>query len=371
MTQTLAERRPVVDSVAPSPGPILSEAWFATPRCVQQLLAQVDRVDLAAAKPQQTVAGKSQNTSGGIRIIDIRGPMLKYAGFWTWFVGGVSSAELRTEIASAASDSGVAGIVLRIHSPGGEVAGTDDLALAVREASKRKPVVAFVEDMGASAAYYVASQASRIIVAESALVGSLGVLTVLTDSSLAFSKAGLTVYVVATAALKGLGVSGRPVTKGDIEELTRIVQAAGDLFVRRVVEGRRLPTIRARAVFDGRMFTAVEARELGLVDGIGSMESVLSELAASLRAGQRASPAELRAAIPTADPLFIHQAFSAHMSVPAAQEEWQRQGGGVPATLSELKAGVPGASARFRLDAREAGLSVSRAAALWHEREGK
>jgi signal peptide peptidase SppA len=329
MTQTLAPSaratpgRPAVESAAPGPGPILSEAWFATPRCVQQLLAQVDRVDVAAAKPQQTVAGKPQNTKEAIRIVDIRGPMLKYAGFWTWVLGGVSTFELRNEVNSAASDNSVAGIVLRIHSGGGEVAGTDDLALAVREASKRKPVVAFIEDMGASAACYVASQANRVVATESALVGSLGVLTVVTDASEAFKNAGLTVHVVATAELKGLGIAGRPISKADIEELKRIVEGARDLFMRRVVEGRRFPSPRARAVFDGRMFTAVEARELGLIDAVSSWESVLGELAASLRAGQRATPAELGAAIPAADFLFIREAWAARLSVAAAQEDME------------------------------------------------
>ena len=224
MTQALGI---AVDSAAPGTGPILSEAWFATPRCVEQLLAQVGRVDVAAERPQRIAAGPPQSTNGAIRIVNVFGPMLKFPGFWTWFLGGTSTFELRKEIAAAAADNRVAGIVLRIHFPGGEVAGTDDLALAVREASKRKPVIGFIEDMGASAAYYVAGQAGRIVSTESALVGALGVLTVIADRSVEFTRAGVTVHVVGTSELKGLGVAGKPVTEADIEELTRVVQAAG------------------------------------------------------------------------------------------------------------------------------------------------
>jgi signal peptide peptidase SppA len=372
-TQTVAERRPTtVDSSAPGPGPILSEAWFATPRCVEQLLAQVARVDIAAERPQPIAAGPPQSTNGPIRIVDIRGPMLKYAGFWTWVLGGVSTFELRNAINSAAFDSTVAGIVLRIHSPGGEVAGTDDLALAIREASKRKPVVAFIEDMGASAAYYVASQAGRIVATESALVGSLGVLTIISDRSVEFSKAGVTVHVVGTADLKGMGVAGKPVTEADIEELTRIVQAAGDLFMRRVADGRRLPMDRVRAVFDARMYTAGEASKLGLIDAVGSMQSVLTELAAPSRMGPRASVPELRAALPSsADYDFIREAWAAHWTAEEAAAEFARRQASRPASLAELRAELPTAPMDFLHEAQTAGLSTSAAGGVWHERESK
>ena len=371
MTQTVAEHRAAVDSVPPAPGPILSEAWFATPRCVEQLLAQVARVDVAAERPQPTAVGTPQIMNGGIRIVDIRGPMLKYAGFWTWVLGGVSTFELRKEINSAASDNTVAGIVLRIHSGGGEVAGTDDLALAVREASKRKPVVAFIEDMGASAAYYVASQAGRIVATESALVGSLGVLSILADRSIEFTKAGVTVHVVGTADLKGMGVAGKPVTEADIEELTRIVQAAGDLFMRRVADGRRLPMDRVTAVFDGRMYTAGKANKLGLIDAVGSMESVLTELAAPSRMGPQPTLSELRAAVPSADVDFLIYARREGWTVAQAAGEFAKREASKPASLADLRAELPAAPMDFLHEAQTAGLSTSGATALWHERESK
>src|SRR5581483_9650939 len=101
-------------------------------------------------------------------------------------MGGTSTVMARRDIRQAVADQDVAGILLAIDSPGGTVAGTDDLAAEVRQARTSKPVWAAIDDLGASAAYWVASQTQRVTVnSPTALVGSIGTLQVIRDLSAA------------------------------------------------------------------------------------------------------------------------------------------------------------------------------------------
>ncbi len=191
----------------------------------------------------------------------------------------MSSVEARNEINAAAADDDVSEILIYVDSPGGTVAGADDLAQAVFRARQVKPVTCFCEDLCASAAYWVASQASTIVATPTTIIGSVGVFNVVTDESELEKRIGVKTYVVATGALKGTGVG--EVSEEQLDGVQRVVNELGRLFLLAIRRGRSkkvLPSENLLAAFDGRVLIGEEAMQFGLVDRIGVLEDVLGEM---------------------------------------------------------------------------------------------
>lgn len=263
-------------------------AWGILPDAMQQALSMVRAMDLEAhiAARQSRGAGMRsefsdgyappyQKTTGGVAVIEVVGVMTKYGSS---FSECRSSIELRRGVRQAAADSSVRAIALRIDSPGGQTKGIDDLAEAVRSAAEHKPVAAYIEDMGCSAAYYVASGATMIHANASALVGSIGTYAVIADYSKAAEMQGVTVHVVRSGAFKGAGEEGAPITDEHLADFQRIVDDINGLFLNAVGAGRGLAGEALAAVSDGRAWIASEAMSLGLVDAIGSFEDLVAQL---------------------------------------------------------------------------------------------
>jgi signal peptide peptidase SppA len=217
---------------------------------------------------------------------------------------------VRQEIERAAYDDAVGAILLVIDSGGGTVAGTDDLWLTLRDATRRKPCWVFCEDITASAAYYVATAAHRVISNASCEIGSLGTIYVFADTSELLSRAGVRVVVIATGPLKGVGCPGTALTEEGRAELQREADFHGRQFMSRVAEGRGWSMIRTKELFTGRIWHAKEALQHGLIDAVGTLRGTIAELRRELIA-QSPPPAlrsatlgELRAALPQATAEF-------------------------------------------------------------------
>jgi signal peptide peptidase SppA len=197
-------------------------------------------------------------------------------------LGGTSTVDVRRSVRSAANDPNVSGILLAIDSPGGTVAGTDDLAREVKAARRKKPTWAFVEDLGASAAYWVASQAGAIYAnSPTALVGSIGTVMTVYDESKAAESQGVRPLVFATGPLKGAGEPGTAITEEQSAYLQGIVNQTQAVFDGAVRSGRNLSAAELGAVRSGGVFLASEAQRLRLIDGIKSFDATLDALAAA------------------------------------------------------------------------------------------
>lgn len=221
----------------------------------------------------------------GVAIIDIAGPLSKSQTLYQYVFGGHSMPELEQQIRRAAADKAVSAILLRIDSPGGTVAGTSDLADAVYEARKEKRVVAYVSDMAASCAYYVASQADEIYADRDAVVGGIGVYLVVPDYSAAAEEQGIKVHVIKAGKNKGAGVPGAPVTDEHLAEFQREVNQLNETFVDAVARGRGWPVADVEKLNDGRVHVGRYALELGLVDGIATFRNTMTRLADGLTPG--------------------------------------------------------------------------------------
>ena len=229
-------------------------------------------------------------TVDGIAVIPIAGPIQKYESKF----GGASSIALRRTFRTAAADARVRGILAMIDSPGGQVFGTMELADTIAEISTSMPVFAHIDDKGASAAYWLASQANVVAANAPAAVGNIGVYAVLEDSSEARSLDGVKVHVVSTGAHKGAGVPGTPISEEVLANVREHVEAMNELFLEAIDRGREgLSRASIEELADGRMFTAPKALELGLVDAVRSADDSLEALRAKLGEDTRPAAATL------------------------------------------------------------------------------
>jgi signal peptide peptidase SppA len=196
--------------------------------------------------------------------------------------GGTSTVQFRREVRSAANDPNVSGILLRFDSPGGTVSGTADAAADIRAARRKKPVWAFGDDLVASAAYWLASQADHFVVNNAtAMVGSIGTYVAVADLSAAAEREGVKVHLFTTGPLKGLGVPGTQITDDQAAHVQRLVNETQTHFDEAVRKGRGMTATQVAAVRSGAMFPATEAVGLKLIDGVRSLESTLEALAAA------------------------------------------------------------------------------------------
>ncbi len=226
-------------------------------------------------------------TSEGVGVLPLHGPSMKARSKY----GGYSTVDARRQLRAMAADERVGAILLHIDSPGGHVAGTKELADDVAAVDKQKPVHAYIEDAGASAAYWVASQARTVAANAMAMVGSLGTFTVLYDLSRAAEMEGVQVHVVSTGDRKGAAAPGTPVTEEDLAEARRLVEGFDGFFRAAVREGRGLGAKEASAVWTGAVWLAGEAKGLGLVDRVEALDATVERITAPLRA--RAARAKL------------------------------------------------------------------------------
>lgn len=235
-----------------------------------------------SAGPQGKLVASSMEmhpVKGGknIAFVKVQGSLMKGQPWG----GGTSTIQLRSDIRAAAKDPNVQGILLGIDSPGGTVAGTADLAADVKAARKQKPVWAHVSDLGASAAYWIASQASAIYAnSPTALVGSIGTITNVYDVSQHFEQNGIKTHVFKTGSLKGLGTPGAPITEEHVSHMQTLVNELQTHFDSAVMKGRSFSAKQLESVKTGGVFPANEAVSLRLIDGIRSLDATVEALSA-------------------------------------------------------------------------------------------
>jgi len=230
----------------------------------------------------------------GIAVLQVTGMLIKGDSKY----GGSSTIRLRHAVRRAKEDPAVQGGILQIDSPGGTIAGVSDLADDLADFNREKPLWAFIEDLGASAAYWLASQAGRIAANRTAEVGSIGVYCVVEDLSGAAEAAGIKVHVIGSGPYKGLGVEGTPITDEHLAYLQASVDDAFAHFTADVKRGRgrRLGADRLAESADGRVFPAADAKARGLIDAVESLDDTVAALAKEIQAqaGNRRRRAEVQ-----------------------------------------------------------------------------
>jgi signal peptide peptidase SppA len=237
--------------------------------------------DAEALRASQSY-GAARNLNGGsprasqVALIGLYGPMMLHTGPLEALSGATGTREFAALVRAAADDPNVAEIVLDVDSPGGTVDSVDVAVAAVRYAAERKPVTAVTEGLMASAAYWVASQATKVVASENSQVGSISVLWRHVDQSGANEKAGVKVTTLATGDKKAVGDRNGPLSEAGTAEMMRLMTAHHEAFVADVAKGRGITADRVQRDWaDGRVETGAIAARIGLVDEVGTLASVL------------------------------------------------------------------------------------------------
>lgn len=184
----------------------------------------------------------------------------------------MSSDRTLKDLRKFSKRSSVKAIVLRINSPGGAVAPAQEIYREVEKIKKKKPIVASLETVAASAAYYIASPTNRIVCSNGTITGSIGVIMLLTDLQKLIEKIGVGVNVIKAGKYKDIGSFARPLTAEERKILETFADEIHEQFIKDVAKGRKgkIDEEKLRSVADGRFFTGQRAKEIGLVDSIGN-----------------------------------------------------------------------------------------------------
>jgi protease IV len=193
------------------------------------------------------------------------------------------------ELKAHRENPSVRAVVMRINSPGGVVAPTQELHTAIqrlREAGK--PVVASMGSVAASGGYYVAVACDRIYANPGTLTGSIGVIMQLANLEQLMKKVGVDYVVVKAGQFKDVGNIARAMTPDERRVMQALLDDVHAQFIGAVAEGRKLPREDVARFADGRVFSGTQAKELKMVDALGGLEDAV--LAAAKLAGIPGTP---------------------------------------------------------------------------------
>jgi protease IV len=221
-----------------------------------------------AVVPVEGTIASADNTVGGIQ------PTTTPEGF-------------ADALRQAGQDTSVVAVVLEVNSPGGGVTASDEMHQSILEFRKNtgKPVVVSMGDTAASGGYYIATAADRIVANETTLTGSLGVIIPLNNYEEAANKFGIKQVVIKSGKYKDMGSAFREMTPEEREIFQSIVDQEYSEFVKVISEGREIPEDRVREIADGRIYSGIQARDLGLVDSFGNLDE--ASATAGRLAGER------------------------------------------------------------------------------------
>ena len=193
----------------------------------------------------------------------------------SFFRNTTSSSSVLDLIIKATKDSSVKGIILRINSPGGTVAASQELYRAVLKAKKRKPVVITMGDVAASGGYYIASAADTIFANPGTLTGSIGVISSYLNFYDLLNKIGVKGITIKSGEYKDIGNPTRPLTEEERKILQAILDDTYDQFLSDVSNGRKMPKDKIAKLAKGLIYTGRQAKNAGLVDYLGDYNTAI------------------------------------------------------------------------------------------------
>lgn len=223
-----------------------------------------------------------------IAIISIEGAIV--GGRSEFGIFGVSGADdIAEQIRRAGEDPSVKAIILRINSPGGSAAASQELHREVRRARENgKIVVASMGDVATSGGYYVACAADKIVANPGTITGSIGAIFSQLQYYELLERYGIRSVVIKGGEYKDIGSPLREMTEEERKILQEMIDDIYIQFVRAVTEGRQMNESKVLELADGRILTGRQAKEMGLVDELGNFQDAI-DLAAEM-AGIKGKP---------------------------------------------------------------------------------
>jgi signal peptide peptidase SppA len=213
-----------------------------------------------------------------VSVVPLFGTITYRPSLFSQYGAGTSIQEFLMYLNLAASISET--VVIDVDTPGGSVAGLTEAADAIYRLRQRKPVIAISNTLAASAGYFLASQASRVVASPSSYTGSVGTILIHADESRMWDGKGVTFTTITAGKDKALGSELEPLEDEGRRYLQGLVDSAYADFTRAVARGRNVPVreVRGPRFGEGRVLTATEAKRAGMVDAIATFDSIVGEL---------------------------------------------------------------------------------------------
>ena len=191
----------------------------------------------------------------------------------------MDSKEIVRQLSNYRRDDDIKAIILRIDSPGGAVAPSQEIYDEVlRVRADHKKIYASMGSLAASGGYYIAAATDRIFANPGTLTGSIGVIMAFPNAEQLMKKIGLEPQVVKSGKFKDVGSPARKMKPHERKYLQNVVDDVHQQFIEAVAKGRNMSTREARKLADGRVFTGRQALKLKLVDELGGLEDVIAQL---------------------------------------------------------------------------------------------
>jgi signal peptide peptidase SppA len=267
---------------------LLDAPWAILPEKLLELQAVYARhlrgeaTDIAAVearigKPLKNES-RGYSVQDGVAVFPLEGIIAKRANLFTQISGGVSTQLAQRDLAAALNDPSVHSIILLIDSPGGEVDGTQALAEMVFAARGKMPITALIDGIGASAAYWIASAADRVLITgDTVATGSIGVVAAHYDYSQRDAKEGVKVSEISAGKYKRIASAHEPLTEEGRSSIQQQVDAIHSVFVDTVARNRGV-SASAIAGTEARLFIGKQAINAGLVDGVSTLDKLIADL---------------------------------------------------------------------------------------------
>ena len=188
---------------------------------------------------------------------------------------GINSEKVIKDLRKLQEDEDVKAVVLRVNSPGGSAYGSEQIWYAVSQLKKEKPVIVSMGDYAASGGYYISCCADTIVAEPTTLTGSIGIFGMAFNAAKLVDKIGLDFDVVKTNQYADFGATPRGMNEGEMALLQMNVERGYDLFLTRCSDGRGIAKDEMDKIAQGRVWTGATAKELGLVDVLGGLDTAI------------------------------------------------------------------------------------------------
>ena len=214
---------------------------------------------LGAISANSTIEGSGKK----VGIVKINGPI-------------ISSESIVSQLEKFKNRKDISAIVIRIDSPGGLVAPTQEIYEKVRSLRGIKPVITSMGSVAASGGYYIALGSDTLIANPGTIIGSIGVIMNYPIATELLDKVGIKFETVKSGGLKDVGSYSREVTDADRKHLNEMVKDIHGQFVSAVGQNRLIDRAELVKLADGRVFTGLQSKELGLIDLLGTFEDAIA-----------------------------------------------------------------------------------------------
>lgn len=325
-----------------------SQPWLMEPSALKAFVERLAGLPATASLLGVTVAEKARalKVADGVARIAIAGVLLPSVPGWMrlWGLNVTGYDRITEQVSEAAERKDVTAIQLDVDSPGGTVAGAMQAADAIFSARQAKPVTAVISNLGASGAYWLASQAETVAAADAnTLAGSIGVYTFYVDWTKFEDDFGVKVIVIRSGEHKAMGLD--TITEAQIAAVQEYIDATAANFIDAVARGRGQENEKIAEQATGQLWIAATARELGLIDAVvdgveqtnqtvtqsqgdetmdknqtqgPDVEKITADASQAAEKNERTRMSELRVAFPD-DPDFAIKAFTEGQTVGEAK----------------------------------------------------